>query len=109
MFESCAIIGDKQFQVAKGLFSAQMAGVGTPLIASAAHANVAATTAASQVDFVQTYVNFPGLNVTDPDSGKQLGTLCMASMGQSFAAGTTDGSVTTFSFPWGFLLTHTSL
>jgi len=43
-----------------------------------------------EVDFVQAYVKMPGLNVSDA-SGQPLGVLCTAAVGDSFAAGTTDG------------------
>ena len=35
----------------------------------------------------------PGTAVADPVTGKLLGTLCKAAMGDAFAAGTTDGTV----------------
>lgn len=46
---------------------------------------------ANLVDYIHTYVEMPGLNVTDPTSGAYVGSLCKAAMGDSFAAGTTDG------------------
>eukprot|EP00656_Telonema_subtile_P029225 TRINITY_DN32397_c0_g1_i1.p1 TRINITY_DN32397_c0_g1~~TRINITY_DN32397_c0_g1_i1.p1 ORF type:complete len:705 (+),score=179.41 TRINITY_DN32397_c0_g1_i1:182-2296(+) len=73
MFESCQIIGQKQYDKATELY----AQVGKPLKAS--------------VDFVHSYVNMPGRNISDPDTGKNLGVLCDPAMGDSFAAGTTDG------------------
>merc|ERR1719397_1105165 len=73
MFESCEIIGRNQFLKAKELYE----GPSTPLL--------------DGVDFVHTYVKMPGLNVSDPKTGKPLGHLCKAAMGDSFAAGTTDG------------------
>ena len=91
MFESCAIIGRKQHEKALELYHGPTA----PL--------------EDTVDYVHTYVKMPGLNVTDsatgtstltPVDGKALiptcpgaplGTLCKAAMGDSFAAGTTDG------------------
>lgn len=75
MFESCEIIGRNQFQVAMNLF------------------NEAKTNkdVGSTIDSSQMYVKMPGLNVSDPVTGKPLGKLCYAAMGDSFAAGTTDG------------------
>lgn len=75
MFESCEIIGRNQFQIAVELY------------------NQAKTNkvVGSTVDSIQTYVKMPGLNVSDPVTGKPLGHLCYAAMGDSFAAGTTDG------------------
>jgi neutral ceramidase len=37
------------------------------------------------------YIKMPFRNVTDPVSGKHLGNLCSAAMGDAFAAGTIDG------------------
>ena len=49
-------------------------------------------TIGEDVDFVHSYVQMPGLQVTDPaNSSTVLGHLCTAAMGDSFAAGTTDG------------------
>jgi hypothetical protein len=44
----------------------------------------------SCVDFAHSYVDFSSLNVTDPTTGEAK-QLCSAALGQSFAAGTTDG------------------
>lgn len=73
MFESCAIIGRKQHEKALELYHGP-----TALLEDT-------------VDYVHTYVKMPGLNVTDSATGAPLGTLCKAAMGDSFAAGTTDG------------------
>jgi len=75
MFESCQIIGGNQFMVAEKLFNAAQK-----------NSDIGST-----VDYVQTYVKMTGLNVSDPATKKPLGNLCSAAMGQSFAAGTTDG------------------
>jgi len=76
MFESCEIIGRKQFEFAKELYNQQ----GAKLYSKG-----------SMVDYAATYVEMPGLNVSDPVTGEPIGTLCKAAMGDSFAAGTTDG------------------
>jgi neutral ceramidase len=71
-YESCQIIGDKQFQFAKKLISEAK----EPLMDSV-------------VDFRHSWVKMPGLNVTLASGA--TATLCEPSMGYSFAAGTTDG------------------
>jgi len=76
MFDSCEIIGRKQFDFAKELYNKPGAKL---------HSK------GSMVDYVGSYVKMPGLNVSDPLTGKPLGSLCKAAMGDSFAAGTTDG------------------
>ena len=87
MYDSCEIIGNLQFQKAQELFQPSAAGAGTvPLVPAAGPGS-----AGSTVDFIHTYVEMPGTNVTDPVTGALLGTLCTAARGQSFAAGTTDG------------------
>eukprot|EP00040_Diaphanoeca_grandis_P039096 m.258136 g.258136 ORF g.258136 m.258136 type:complete len:729 (-) comp36170_c0_seq1:249-2435(-) len=43
------------------------------------------------IDFAHMFVQMPGLNVTDYKTGEHVGQLCLAAMGDSFAAGTTDG------------------
>jgi len=73
MFESCEIIGRQQFEKAVELYAEPGSPVG------------------STVDFIHTFVKMPGLNVSDPNTGAPLGNLCSAAMGDSFAAGTTDG------------------
>jgi len=71
MFESCEIIGRKQFELAKDLFTQS----GHP--------------AGDTVDYAHFYVRMPGLNVSK--DGQHVGQLCSAAVGDSFAAGTTDG------------------
>lgn len=71
MFESCEIIGRKQFDKATELHAAPGMAAG------------------DTVDYAQVYVKMPGLNVTE--DGKLVGNLCSAAVGDSFAAGTTDG------------------
>mmetsp|Transcript_35382 Transcript_35382/g.69396 ORF Transcript_35382/g.69396 Transcript_35382/m.69396 type:complete len:704 (+) Transcript_35382:36-2147(+) len=75
MFESCQIIGSNQYKKAVELFD--QAKTADPI--------------GDSVDSVQTFIKMPGLNVSDPTTGKPLGHLCYAAMGDSFAAGTTDG------------------
>lgn len=70
MYESCKIIGDKQYQFAKQLMSTAKEQVTGP------------------IDYRHSFVKFPGLNVTTSSGVK---TLCSPAMGYSFAAGTTDG------------------
>jgi len=72
MFESTEIIGQKQVDKAVELYALE----GLALD--------------EEVDYAQAYVRMPGLNVSD-DQGKPLGKLCTAAVGDSFAAGTTDG------------------
>ena len=74
MFESCAIIGSRQHAKATQLYQGkeQLALKG-------------------DVDFVHAYRKLPGRNVSDHVTGEAVGHLCSASMGDSFAAGTTDG------------------
>jgi len=80
MFESCEIIATKQYTKAKELFAVpgesvlSMSNSSFPL-----------------VDFRHSFVTMPGLVVQDPETGKSIGKLCKAAMGDSFAAGTTDG------------------
>lgn len=76
MFESCEIIGRKQFEFAKELYNKPGAKL---------HSKN------TMVDYVSSYVMMPGLNVSDPVTGEPVGSLCKAAMGDSFAAGTTDG------------------
>jgi len=71
MFDSCGIIGRKQFDKAVELDNAPQMPVG------------------EGVDAGLMYVKMPGLNVTV--DGKHVGDLCKAAIGDSFAAGTTDG------------------
>lgn len=71
MFESTQIIGEKQYEHARRLMEG------------------AAEEITGPVDFRHSFVDFPSLNVTLPDSSST--TLCRPSMGYSFAAGTTDG------------------
>eukprot|EP00936_MAST-01D_sp_MAST-1D-sp1_P000050 g50.t1 len=79
MFESTEIIASKQVEVAETLLTQALAGKATAL-------------AAPEVDFIHTYVKMPGLVVQDnPGKPGSNGTLCSASMGDSFAGGTTDG------------------
>jgi len=73
MFDSCKIIGTKQYNKAAELYAQP----GTPITAS--------------VDYAHKYVKMVGRNVSDPVTGKPVGTLCSPAMGDSFAAGTTDG------------------
>jgi neutral ceramidase len=74
MFESTEIIATKQLDVALALTRAN------------------ATQLGSGVDFIHTYVKFPGLQVTPSAANPgPAGSLCGAAMGDSFAAGTTDG------------------
>jgi neutral ceramidase len=73
MFDSTRIIGQKQSAKALELYDSP----GTALHGT--------------VDYAHMYVMMPGTNVSDPVTGKPLGTLCKAAMGDAFAAGTTDG------------------
>lgn len=77
MYDSCRIIATKQFHKATQLLAAPSA----PLQPQALR---------GYVDYRHSFVTMPGLKVSD-SSGKPLGTLCKAAMGDSFAAGTTDG------------------
>ena len=72
MFESTQIIGEKQYTKAKELMF---------------HTQGVEIT--GKVDFRHSIVTFPGLNVSLNDGS--VTALCSASMGYSFAAGTTDG------------------
>lgn len=74
MYDSCRIIGHQQFEMAQKLYEGPTTPVGE-----------------GGVDFVHTFVKMPYLNVSDPITGVPLGRLCQAAMGDSFAAGTTDG------------------
>lgn len=76
MYESCQIIGKQQADFAKDLYNK----AGTKLDSEG-----------SMVDYVHSYIKMPFLNVSDPVTGEHLGRLCKAAMGDSFAAGTTDG------------------
>jgi len=87
MFESTQIIGDNQAKFASALL--KQAAVASPLSGS--------------VDFRHSFVLFAGLNVTTPQGEKIK--LCRAAMGDSFAAGTTDGPGM-FSFKQGGEPTH---
>jgi neutral ceramidase len=79
MFESTKIIATKQFEVAKALLASVGAGDATELVAPA-------------VDFRHAYVMMPGLVVTPTTTNPGMaGTLCKGALGDSFAAGTTDG------------------
>jgi len=71
MFESCQIIGQKQFAKAVELEQAPQMSVG------------------GEVDSATIYIKMPGRNVSA--GGKHVGNLCKAAVGDSFAAGTTDG------------------
>jgi neutral ceramidase len=71
MYDSCEIIGRKQFDKAVEIERAPQMDVG------------------GTVDAATMYVKMPGLNVTE--NGKHVGNTCKAAMGDSFAAGTTDG------------------
>lgn len=71
MFESTKIIGDKQYQFAKGLMES------------------ATSTVSGKVDYVHDFVDMSKLEVTLQDGSKV--TLCNPAMGYAFAAGTTDG------------------
>jgi len=71
IFESTQIIGDKQFQFAKGLMSADVVEVAGPL------------------DYRHSFVDMSKLNVTLSDGS--VVTTCSPAMGYAFAAGTTDG------------------
>lgn len=73
MFESTQIIGDNQAKFASALLQQAAS---APIVTG-------------KVDFRHAFVRFPGLNVTTPQGVKT--TLCRAAMGDSFAAGTTDG------------------
>jgi neutral ceramidase len=70
MFESTEIIATKQFDVAKQLFSSSST----------------AMELKGEVDFVHRYIKMPGLRVDSANAS-----LCVAAVGDSFAAGTTDG------------------
>ena len=71
MFESTEIIGRKQYEHASRLLDEAIEEISGP------------------VDFRHSFVDMPNLNVTLSDGSAV--TLCSASMGYSFAAGTTDG------------------
>jgi len=73
MFDSCRIIGQMQSDKATELY--KMPGMEL----------------ASTIDYVHAYVQMTGRNVSDPETGAQLGHLCSPAMGDAFAAGTTDG------------------
>lgn len=75
MFESTRIIGDQQYKHALGLM------------------DEATEAIAGIVDFRQSFVTMPGLNVTVTSSTGETTTssLCSPAMGYAFAAGTTDG------------------
>ena len=45
---------------------------------------------ASTIDYVHAYVQMTGRNVSDPETGAQLGHLCSPAMGDAFAAGACD-------------------
>lgn len=102
MYDSCRIIAEKQFHAALDIY-----------ITSGSHENKArvdahragslrskrrvgeakATVAvdlSSTIGSVHKFVNMPGRRVMDKD-GKELGKLCKAALGDSFAGGTTDG------------------
>jgi neutral ceramidase len=79
MFESTEMIATKQADVARGLLHQALAGNATQM-------------SDPQVDFIHAYVKMPGLVVRDnPARQGYAGHLCSASMGDAFAAGTTDG------------------
>eukprot|EP00937_MAST-01D_sp_MAST-1D-sp2_P008111 g8111.t1 len=79
MFDSTRIIATKQVDVARALLAGVAAGNATELAAPA-------------VDFIHAFVRMPGLEVTSTAANPgQNGTLCSAALGDSFAAGTTDG------------------
>jgi len=71
MTESCKIIGDKQYQMAKSLIEGATEDISGP------------------IDYRHTFVDMSKLNVT-LSSGETV-TLCSPAMGNSFASGTTDG------------------
>ena len=79
MFESTRIIGTKQADVAAALLADVAAGS-------------AAELTAPEVSYIHAYVKMPGLVVTPtPGNPGVAGTVCSASLGDSFAGGTTDG------------------
>lgn len=71
MEESCKIIGEKQFELAKSLMEDAVESIEGP------------------IDFRHSFVDMSKLNVTI-SSGETV-TLCSPAMGNSFASGTTDG------------------
>lgn len=89
MYESCEIIGRKQFEKAKQLYHEK----GMRNVQSKQKTildTVIGQKLNEMVNYVHTFVKMPGLEVRDK-SGKLLGKLCKAALGDSFAAGTIDG------------------
>lgn len=88
MFESTTIIGEKQYERAASLYDDDDAQ--QPLVRGAAELT-AKQAERGAVEWIHSYVRYPDLEVLDPNTGAVVGALCEAAVGDSFAAGTTDG------------------
>ena len=100
MYDSCRIIGEKQFRAALDIYSSGGSSAigrqGSALRTGSSNEGSEGEAARVSLDLSETvasvhkYVHLPGRVVKDKD-GKVIGKLCKAALGDSFAGGTTDG------------------